>query len=183
MNQTKGGKILVETLAELHSIGLNARLMFVGEPTGTTDPINTRYYAETSNLAHNLGVKKDIIQSGFVDPETASMLLQSCDMMVMPYLHGASLRNGSLIACLNNGCPIITTKSTTKNSLLLDGTNIIFVDHNNPLSTAKAITHLHENSPLRKQIGEEALKLQNVFNWCKIADKTANFFSEILTQT
>ena len=181
MNHTKGGKVLVNTLAELRSMGLNVHLILIGEPTGTTDPRNAEYYAETINLANKLGVIKYITQTGFVDSNTASILLQSCDMMVLPYLNGASLRNGSLIACINNGCPVITTRPETTNTLLRDGCNIIFVDNHNPLSTAKAVTRLYQNDMLRKQIGEEALKLQRHFNWHKIAQKTTNFFSKVLT--
>ena len=183
LNQSKGGQLLIETLAELHSAGISARLMFIGELVGTADPTNHKYLTETEDLARTLGMAKYIVKTGFVDPDIASILIQSCDMMVMPYLNGASLRNGSLIACLTNGCPIITTKPSVDYNLLKDGINIVFVPNNNVSSTVKAISDMRLNPTLRNQIGAEARKLHKVFDWSNIADQTIAFFNKVLSKS
>ena len=182
MNRSKGGKTLIKALAELHSNGLPARLLLIGELTGSTDTTNSNYYLEANNLAHNLGVEKHIVKTGYVNPLTASSALLSCDLMVMPYSDGASFRRGSLLACITHGCPTITTNPKSANKRLQHETNIMLVPPDDPLSIAAAVRRLHEDTALRNSIGLAAMSLSKDFQWQVIANQTTNFFTEVLMQ-
>lgn len=180
MNRSKGAKTLIQALATLHSADLPARLMLIGELTGSTDTTNSNYYLEINSLAHDLGVEKHIVQTGYLDPLRTSAALLSCDLMVMPYTDGASFRHGSLLACLTHGCPTITTNPKSRNKRLQHEKNIMLVPPKDPLSIAEAVLRLHENTMLRGKIGRAAMVLSKDFEWQNIANQTTNFFNEVL---
>ena len=175
MNKRKGGKTLIQALASLHSSDIPARLLLIGEPTGSTDSTNTNYYLEVNNLAHDLGVAKHIIKTGYLDPLSTSAALLSCDVMVLPFIDGASFRHGSLLACLTHGCPTITTNPQSENERLQHETNIMLVPPEDPPSIVKAIRRLHENTPLRTKIGQAAMSLSKDFEWQNIANQTVSY--------
>ena len=180
MNRSKGGKTLIQALAALHSKGLSARLLLIGELIGSTDTTNSNYYLEANDLAHNLGVEKHIVKTGYLDPLTTSSALLSCDLMVMPYSDGASFRRGSLLACITHGCPTITTNPKSDNKRLQHETNIMLVPPDDPSSIVAAIRRLHEDAALRNGIGLAAMSLSKDFEWQVIANQTTNFFAEVL---
>jgi len=182
MNRSKGAKTLVQALAALHSNDLPARLLLIGELTGSTDATNSNYYIELNDLAHDLGVEKHIVKTGYLDPSSTSAALLTCDIMVMPYIDGASFRHGSLLACLTHGCPTITTNPKSEDKRLQHGTNIMLVPPKDPSSIVKVVVKLHENRMLREKIGRAAMTLSKDFEWQNIANQTINFFTEVLTQ-
>ena len=182
MNKSKGAKTLVQALAALHSNDLPARLLLIGELTGSTDATNSNYNIEINDLAHDLGVKKHIVKTGYLDPSSTSAALLTCDLMVMPYIDGASFRHGSLLACLTHGCPTITTNPKSGDKRLQHGTNIMLVPPKDPSSIVEAVIKLHENRTLRDKIGRAATTLSKDFEWQNIANQTISFFTEVLTQ-
>jgi len=179
MNKSKGGKTLIQALASLHSSDIPARLLLIGELTGSTDTTNTNYYLEVNNLAHDLGVAKHIIKTGYLDPLSTSAALLSCDLMVLPFIDGASFRHGSLLACLTHGCPTITTNPKSENERLQHETNIMLIPPEDPPSIVEAIRRLYENTLLRTKIGQAAMSLSKDFEWQNITNQTTKFFSEV----
>tara|TARA_B100000029_G_scaffold146627_2_gene141969 strand:- start:13241 stop:14395 length:1155 start_codon:yes stop_codon:yes gene_type:complete len=180
MNKSKGGKTLIQTLASLHSNDIPARLLLIGELTGSTDATNAKYYSEVNKLAHDLGVAKHIVKTGYLNPLNTSAALLCCDLMVLPFIDGASFRHGSLLACLTHGCPTITTNPKSENKRLQNETNIMLVPPNHPTSIVKTIKKLHENAMLRTNIGQAAMSLSRDFEWQNIADQTTDFIDEVL---
>ena len=179
MNKSKGGKTLIQALASLHSNDIPARLLLIGELTGSTDNTNTNYYSEVNNLAHDLGVAKHIVKTGYLDPLSTSAALSSCDLMVLPFIDGASFRHGSLLACLTHGCPTITTNPKSENERLQHETNIMLVPPEDPPSIVEAVRRLHENTLLRVKIGQAAMSLSKDFEWQNITNQTTKFFNEV----
>lgn len=55
------------------------------------------------------GMRDRIRGAGPLDAETLSAHLQACDLMVQPYVDGASTRRSTLMAALSHGVPVVTT--------------------------------------------------------------------------
>ena len=180
MNKSKGGKTLIKALASLHSNNIPTRLLLIGELTGSTDASNTKYYSEVNNLAHDLGVAKHIVKTGYLNQSNTSAALLSCDLMVLPFIDGASFRHGSLLACLTHGCPTITTESKSEDERLQHGTNIMLVPPEDPSSIIEAIRILRENTMLGVTIGQAAMSLSKDFEWQNITNRTTKFFDDVL---
>jgi len=109
LNERKGGEALIETLAGLVLRGISSHLLLIGGRVGTSDPTNRAYADRVERLIEDRGLSERVHRTGFVSPEEVSACLAAVDVCVLPYLGGASLRHGSLHACLAHGRPIVTT--------------------------------------------------------------------------
>jgi glycosyltransferase involved in cell wall biosynthesis len=67
---------------------------------------------------------------GFLPPDEVSLHLQAADVAIQPYPDGADTRRTSLMACLANGVPTVTTRGRFTGEELLD--SAVFVDRAEP---------------------------------------------------
>lgn len=180
LNSSKGGESLIQAMAGLAQDFVPIRLALIGGQSGTSDPTNAEDYERISALAHSMGVSGSIIRTGFLPPTEISTALLSCHVMVMPYRDGASLRRGTLMACLNHGCPTITTQPNTTLPDLQHGKNIYLVSPNSPQAIMAAVSELRDDPHLRARIGRAAQVLSDIFTWDKIAVRTLEFFEGVV---
>ena len=179
LNASKGGESVIRALAVLAQDSIPIRLVLIGGSAGTTDPTNVEYDERIGTLAHSLGVSGHIVRTGFLPPAETSLALLSCHVMVLPYRDGASVRRGSLMACLNHGLPTITTHPTSPWTQLEHGVNTYLVSTDSPHAIAAAIKELREDPDQRTMIGNGAKDLSENFTWHKIAASTLEFFQEV----
>jgi hypothetical protein len=57
----------------------------------------------------NPALASQVVASGHLDPESISLCLTACDLLLQPFVDGANARRTSLIACLAHGAAIVTT--------------------------------------------------------------------------
>ena len=101
---TYGGLIapmLREAVVSLIQRRPDARILLLG-----------RGGAEFADLIHNADPRlaDALITPGFQSPQTISLQLQAADVALQPYPDGADTRRTSLMACLANGVPTVTTR-------------------------------------------------------------------------
>lgn len=178
-NSSKGGETLVEVLAQLVERGFPAKLLHIGGQAGSSDTTNRAYGAKVLVLAHDLGVVDHITQTGFLPPQETSAALLACDVMLMPYRDGASLRRGTFMACLNHGRPTITTQPVSPLPELVNGENVFLVPRDDNEATVAAVQTLHANADLRARIGRRANELSKSFTWDNIARQAVDFFEQV----
>ena len=169
----------MHALAALRSDGMPARLVLIGDHSGSSDPTNTAYAQRADNLAQELGIANHILRTGYLTPPETSAALLSCDLMVMPYRDGVSFRRGSFLACLAHGRATVTTRPPLRLAGLLPGKNVLLA----PASTeaiAAAVWELHSDPALRKNIETGALRLSKQFEWPRIAERLEAFFEQSL---
>ncbi|MGA7731295.1 MAG: glycosyltransferase, partial [Chloroflexia bacterium] len=111
LNSTKGLDSLLRAISNLEkrTPGLY-RLMMVGGGLGSSDPTNRATAGALDALARDLGVADSLTWTGYLEPQEVSAALLSADMAVLPFADGASFRRGSLLAVLEHGLPLITTR-------------------------------------------------------------------------
>jgi glycosyltransferase involved in cell wall biosynthesis len=178
LNETKGANLLVESFATLPE---QFELIFIGGQTGSSDSArNQAFLSRLKERIHELRIQDRIHWSGFLDDEDVSTYLYACDMMVMPYRDGASLRRGTLMAALAHGCPIITTRPNTRVGQLIHGENVWMTPVDDSRELSDAIVTLGEDADLRQKLGEFAKQSSIQFNWDVIAAQTEAFFEEII---
>ena len=110
LNLSKGGADLMQALKVLIDQGVRVKLLLIGGRAGSSDPTNAEYAAQVERLIDSLGVKDCVIATGYLEPIYVSRALSVCDVMVLPYVDGASLRRGSLLAAIAHGKAIVTTE-------------------------------------------------------------------------
>jgi glycosyltransferase involved in cell wall biosynthesis len=179
LNERKGGEALIETLAALVRRGLPAHLLLVGGRVGTSDPTNAAYADRVDRLIATHGLGARVHRTGFVSRQEVSACLEAVDVFVLPYREGASMRHGSLHACLAHGRPIVTTRPAVRTPEFRDGENMLLVPPGNVDALAGKVTRLWENPALRERVGRGAAVLSREFTWDRIAARTVDFFEAL----
>lgn len=181
LNQSKGLQDLLVAMKLLSEQGLEVKLLLVGGTTGSSDATNLGFanaiHAQIEQL--NLGGK--VIETGFLPPEDVSAHLLASDICVLPYRDGASFRRGSLMAALEHGLCLVTTRPAE--SELVDGQNCLLADPANPINLARIIDDLAGDEVTRRRLGFEAAKLGKRFGWPAIAEKHQALYLEVLEET
>ncbi|MGL4651831.1 MAG: glycosyltransferase family 4 protein, partial [Caldilineaceae bacterium] len=109
LNRSKGAPTLLRALRCLLDDGVHARLLLIGEGLGASDPTNRETLAEIQALITTLGLGERVTSTGELDDTGVAAALNAVDFLLLPYADGASLRRGTMMAGLANGCAIVTT--------------------------------------------------------------------------
>lgn len=169
LNRSKGGLTLVESLHRLVCGGRNAHLLMIGERVGASDPTNYAYLQEVEARIGALGLGDRVRWSGRLDDAGVADALNGLDVLVMPYSDGASLRRGTLMAGLANGCAIVTTTPRTPLPELVDGREWLTVPPEAGEATAQAVLRIADDPALALALRENARARSRLFTWESIA--------------
>jgi len=171
LNRSKGVLTLIKTIHRLREQHPNIRLLMIGDKVGANDPTNFAYLQEVENLISELGLG-DIVQwTGHQDDEEVGANLNAADFLVMLYEDGASLRRGTLMAGLVNGCAIITTTPQAPLPELAHERDLCYVDPGDAQGAAQQIDQLIRNPDLVQQLRQNAREQSQLFNWQTIAQQ------------
>ena len=194
LNSTKGLDDLLRALRALRDGERGAeryRLVMVGGGLGSSDPTNRATALALDRLAGELGVRDEIIWTGYLEPPEVSAALLSADMAVLPYADGASFQRGSLLAVLEHGLPVVTTtvgKGQGANSEvgdrqawpeLADGDNAVLVRPGDVEGLVRAIERVAGDSELRGRLAQGAAKLARFFSWARIAEAHIDLYRRL----
>ena len=169
LNRSKGGMTLVETLDRLVTQGRNAHLLMIGERVGASDPTNFAYLQEVEARITELGLTERVKWTGRLTDGEVAASLNAVDVLVMPYSDGASLRRGTLMAGLANGCAIVTTAPQTPLPDFLDDRDWLAVPPNDAEATAQAVLRIADDSALAAKLRANARQRSRLYTWEGIA--------------
>lgn len=169
LNRSKGGITLIQTLDRLVQRGHDAHLLMIGERVGASDPTNFAYLHEVETLIAARGLTHRVRWTGHQSADLVSADLAAIDILLMPYVDGANLRRGTLMAGMAHGCAIITTTPQGPLPELVDGRDLLYISPENAVAAADAVVRLAENPNLRRILGERARQQSQQFTWDAIA--------------
>lgn len=169
LNRNKGGLTLIHTLDRLVQRGYDAHLLMIGERLGSSDPTNFAYLHEVETLIAAHGLSHRVRWTGHQMDGEVSADLAAIDVLLMPYLDGASLRRGTLMAGLAHGCAIVTTMPQGPLPELVDGRDLLYVRPENAIAAADAVSRIAENETLKQMLEERARRKSKLFTWRVIA--------------
>ncbi len=171
LNRSKGARTLVQTVAHLVAAGVDAHLLMIGETVGVNDPTNQAYLREVETLIHELGLNERVHWTGPLSEDTVSEALHACDVLLMPYEDGASLRRGTLMAGLAHGCAIITTTPQGPLPELVDGRDLLTMPPGDVAAAVAAIQQLRAEPALADNLRAAAYRASQQFTWAEIAQR------------
>jgi glycosyltransferase involved in cell wall biosynthesis len=180
LNLSKGGADLMQTLKTLHDEGLPVKMLLIGGRTGSSDPTNAEYAVQVERLIESLGVKDRVIATGYLEPPAVSRALLACDVMVLPYVDGASLRRGSLLAAIAHGKAIVTTEPRSPIEGLNHEESVLYVRPNDPQALAEVVRRVLQDHLLRVRLQTNASEATQLYTWDRIAAQTAEVFDSVL---
>ncbi|MBO9308676.1 MAG: glycosyltransferase family 4 protein [Chloroflexi bacterium] len=183
LNASKGAACLLRGVAHALRQGVNAYLILIGGRTGSSDPTNARYAESVDELIARLQLSERVRRTGFIESAAVSAHLLACDMLALPYTDGVSFRRGSFMAGLAHGCPIITSTPALPLPELRHGDQVYLVPPEHPEALGEAIRTLAESPQLRMRLSHFARQLAEQFTWTRIAQRTADFFLEVIARS
>ncbi len=176
LNESKGGLVLVEALAQLAKQGVPARLVMIGGRAGASDPTDLAYGERVDALIEASGLAGHVHWTGFVDDPLVSAYFYASDVCALPYLDGVSLRRGTLMAALAHGRAIVTTEPQSDAPELAGVVETVAAGDAEALATA--IARLREDTARRETLEQAARKASYRFGWEGIAARTAAFLED-----
>lgn len=179
INHSKGLDTLLHALASLNDPTI--KLLMIGGRTGTADPTNATYADTIDSLIVELNLTEQILWTGFVSNHEVGAYLQTADTVVLPFRDGASFRRSSLMAAIEQFCPIITTIPIVSiPEFTSDAIILVPPEDENQLATA--MMSLKQSTEKRNQLRQNVQQLRQRFDWNTITDDTIQFFQAILEQ-
>jgi glycosyltransferase involved in cell wall biosynthesis len=190
LNSTKGLDALLRALTILKDKTGEYRLVMVGGGLGASDPTNRATAQSLDKLAGELGVKDELVWTGYLEPSEVSAALLSADIAVLPYADGASFRRGSLLAVLAHGLPVITTAGGDRKVRgdtrepeswpeLVHGDNAILLQPGDVTELVSAIEMVASDAELRGRLARGAAAVARFFSWTRIAEAHAALYERL----
>ncbi len=180
LNRSKGGTTLIQTLHQLAQrmeCPDRVHLLMIGERVGASDPTNFAYLQEVEALITELGLSDRVQWTGHLPDTEVAAALNACDALVMLYEDGASLRRGTLMAGLANGCAIVTTWPTAPLPELVDGEHLLYVAAGDAAAAAFALERLLSDAELANRLRRNARKQSALFTWESIAKRHVDLYN------
>jgi glycosyltransferase involved in cell wall biosynthesis len=177
LNRSKGGLTLIETLDKLVRAGRNAHLLMIGEQVGASDPTNYRYLQEVEGRIVALGLADRVQWTGHQSDAEVGADLNAADLLFMPYVDGVSLRRGTLMAGLVNGCAIVTTYPQDPLPELVDGRDLLAVPPEDAAAGASAILRIADDPALAGRLRSNARYASEQFAWSAIAAQHQHLYT------
>lgn len=183
-NQTKGIEVLLESIARLRSNGIPVKLAMVGGGLGSSDPTNARFHDQMQTVIGQLGIASVIHWTGYLENEQeVGAYLAAADVVALPFNDGASYRRGSLMAAIEYGSAIVTTRPTISIPAFKDNINMLLIPPGDTSALSAALQRLWDSPALRDQLRAGASQLRQLFNWTSICRETLSFFEQVRTHS
>jgi glycosyltransferase involved in cell wall biosynthesis len=171
LNRSKGAATVIRTLQRLVQAKHNAHVFMIGDLFGASDPTNQAYFAEIEQMIIDLALVDRVHWSGREDEAEVSADLGACDALLMPYEDGASLRRGTLMAGLANGCVIVTTRPQAPLPELVEGRDLLYIAPGDDQAAAEALLRIMNDRPLAHSLRAQARQSSQQFSWAAIAQR------------
>ena len=179
LNLSKGGEVLMQAMRLLLDQHLPIRLLLIGGRTGTSDPTNAAYASQVDQLIATLNLQSQVTSTGFLEPSDVSRTMLASDVLALPYVDGASLRRGSLMAAIAHGRAIVTTEPRYPIEGLTHNESALFVPPNDPAALAQEIKQVIIDPELRSRLAQAVRKVARLYAWDRIAAQTVAVFERV----
>ncbi len=167
----KGPHILLKAFLKVKSQFKDVKLVFAGRG---------EMQEELKKLAADLGVKDDIIFTGYVDEKLKPFYYRSADIFCLPSITMAEafgIVNLEAMAC---GVPVISSKLGGIPDVVIDKKTGLLVKPEDEEALAESIIFLLENEDISQKMGKNGKKKVEEYSWRKIAEKTQEFYERLV---
>lgn len=177
----KGVDYLIEALARLRRCGRHVQLVFIGARSNAVDDgADSRYLLRLDESIRRHGLDDAVHWTGFLPDYEVSAWLGAVDLVVLPYVDGASFRRSSLIAALHQGCAIITSEPALEEPSFAHGKNLWLTPPRSSEAIANAVLQLLSEPHRLDTLRAGAEQLGETFDWERITRDTATFYRSCL---
>ena len=140
--------------------------------------IDHNYAKSLFLLVEKLGLEKNVIFKGYVDPEKLLDYYKNCRVFVFPSF--VETFGNPLLEAMAVGVPIACSENAAMPEVL--GNTGLFFDPSDEQDIADTIEKLLLDDALSKKLGKMASQRANTFLWCDAAQKTHGVLLEAADQ-
>lgn len=159
---------LLRAFAQLKSIGFPHKMVIAGM-------IGWKYQ-NIFSIIDNLGIKDEVIFTGFIDYEDLPVLYNFADVFVYPSLfEGFGLPPLEAMSC---GTPVVTSNISSLPEVVGDAA--ITINPGNVEELAAAIQNILSDEDLRQRMHEHGIARAKEFNWTRTAEETWNVYELVM---
>jgi glycosyltransferase involved in cell wall biosynthesis len=90
--------------------------------------------------------------AGTLSPDALSLTMQACDVLVQPYVDGASSRRTTLMAALAHGVPVVTTEGRLSEPVWRASNAVRLVAPGDPEAAAREVVALCRDAAERRRL-------------------------------
>jgi glycosyltransferase involved in cell wall biosynthesis len=164
----KGLEKVIEAAVKFAELSLPYRIKIVGSP----DRRYVSYMEELKSETQSLPISWE---TGLPDYQVADVLAGAC-AAYLPFPDGASERRGSLLAVLENGVPVITTRGEHTSDELAK--SVLFAD--GAAAVVKIVSELAQNDKYRSELVQQGYNYIKKFSWAAIAGRHIDIYQSVL---
>ncbi|MBC7248096.1 MAG: glycosyltransferase family 4 protein [Actinobacteria bacterium] len=166
---------LVEAFNLLRRRGLRHRLAVIGG--GGLGRLNNIEYNKLSRRVADLGLREEVIFTGYVPDERLKSLLVQADMLVFPSIYeGFGLPPLEAMAC---GVPVITSRRASLPEVVGDAA-LLLDDPLDAEEIADKVEGLLGDRALRSRLVEKGRERARRFTWKKAAREVREIYSRVM---
>lgn len=167
-----GTPVGLETLLRALRSLPDSVLMLIGKQRELANKSNVeKLTAELLATIDELGIDDRLRWTDHLAEPEAAECLAACDVIVLPYEAGASLRHGGLIAAITQGKAVITSRPDRSLPGIVDGETVLMFPRGDATALAEAISALvgapDRRAALERNAATAALE---IFSWEAIAE-------------
>jgi glycosyltransferase involved in cell wall biosynthesis len=177
LNQSKGCIDLIRTLHRLSQVRGDVRLLMIGDKVGASDQTNKAYYRKIEAKIRKYNLAERIQWTDAEPDEDVAADLNACDVLLLPFTDGASLRRGTLMAALVNGCAIVTTTPQAPLPELEHERDLLYTEVGDTEAMTVAVMRLAEDASLRATLQSNARRSSKQFGWEEIARRHLEIYA------
>jgi glycosyltransferase involved in cell wall biosynthesis len=173
----KGVETLLDAFQEVVEANGEARLLILGGPNELLLPGEEarRYLGTLKQRADALGIAESVIWTGYFPKQSdrPSLFLYAADICVLPFDGGVLMHRSTLGVAAAHGLPIVTTRGEERESVFVDGANLLLCPPRNASALAATINRLISDRPLQEQLRRGAKQLADQhFSWERCIEQT-----------
>ena len=152
--ERKGQRHAIKALAALRGVGVDARLLLVGEGDSR---------GEYQNLVSALGLSEHVEFAGAVAREAMPEVYRKADIFVLP--SSAESMSVACLEALSCGLPLVVTSGGGSESFIEQGANGFLIPDGNAEALTEALLVLARSAELRRAYGERSREIALGFSW------------------
>ncbi|BAZ21741.1 group 1 glycosyl transferase [Kalymmatonema gypsitolerans NIES-4073] len=180
LHPVKGLETLLPAFKKVLTTHPQARLLLIGgvESLALRGEEAKRYWDKLHTLVAELNLREMVHLTGYLDVETASKYLSGCDIGVLPFNHGMTMKSGSLLTLLAHGLPVIATQHPTP---LPDGHPVHLVPPRDIHALADALCQLLNHPDKWNHLGNVGRIFIENYTWSNIARSHLSIYQKLLS--
>ena len=174
VNKKKGVEDLIHAMRNLVQKFPSAKLLIIG-----SDPTGGAYIEQVKELAHKLGVDKNIIFVGSVPNREMPSYYQKASIFLFAS-HGGEGIPRSILEAMACGVPVVATEIAGIPEAVKEGVTGFLVPPHDPQSIAEKTATILGDQNLRARLGNNARqKIEEEFSWEKVIPRIIDVFKEV----